>query len=593
MSILHRELSALYQAFSNGKGSPLATLPVQYADFAQWQREWLQGDVLVTQLGYWKKRLENIQTLHLPTDGPRPGLLSDRGARQSLVLSKAISEGLKSLSRQQGVTLFMTLLAAFQTLLYRYTGQEDIAVGSPIAGRNRQEIEGLIGFFVNTLVLRTDLTGAPSFLEVLGRVRESSLQAYAHQDLPFEKLVEELQPARNRSQNPLFQVMFILQNAPRETLEFAGLTMSSVKIDTTKAKFDLTLALQDEAEGLRGSLQYSSDLFKGETISRMLGHFRNLLEEIVANPEQRINDLPLLTAADRHQLLEEWNDTKRDYPSDKCIHQLFEEQVERSPDSIALVFEDRRVTYRELNSKANQLARHLKQFGVGADVAVAICMARSVEMMIALLGILKAGGAYVPLDPSYPAERLAFLLQDSGVAVLITEQALVDVFIGHSGKIISLDTEWEKIGQGNKGNLVLETSADSLAYVIYTSGSTGQPKGVAVSHRAVNRLVMNTDYVQITSSEVIAQASNVSFDAATFEIWGALLNGARLVMTTKDTLLTSQSLATAIERYGITTLFLTTALFNQMVEKVPAALARLRYLLFGGEAVGPQRSENC
>ena len=285
----------------------------------------------------------------------------------------------------------------------------------------------------------------------------------------------------------------------------------------------------------------------------------------------------------------EWNDTKRDYPSDKCIHQLFEEQVERTPEATAVVFEDQQLTYRELNNRANQLAHYLRKLGVGPEVLVGICVERSIEMVVGLLGILKAGGAYVPLDPSYPTERLGFMLKDSGSPVLITQQALVDVFIGHTGKIISLDTDWKKIGQGNKGNLVLETSSDSLAYVIYTSGSTGQPKGVAVSHRAVNRLVMNTDYVQVTPADVIAQASNVSFDAATFEIWGALLNGARLVLTTKDTLLSPRSLSTAIERHGITTLFLTTALFNQMVEQIPAALGKLRNLLFGGEAVDPQR----
>ena len=337
MGVLYHELSVLYQAFANAETSPLADLPIQYADFAAWQREWLQGEVLESQLSYWKKQLDGAPVvLNLPTDRPRPTMQSFRGARQSVELSTELTQGLKTLSRKEGVTLYMTLLAAFQTLLHRYTGQDDIVVGSPIANRNRIEIEGLIGFFVNTLVLRTDHSGNPTFRELLRRVREMALEAYAHQDLPFEKLVEELRPDRDLSRSPLFQVMFVFQNAPARELSFKGLNVSPVRVAGETAKFDLTLSVNEVPAGLRASLQYSTDLFDEATITRLLGHFEILLEGIVANPEQRISELPLLTEAEKHQLLVEWNDTKRDYPSDKCIHQLFEEQVERTPEATRL-----------------------------------------------------------------------------------------------------------------------------------------------------------------------------------------------------------------------------------------------------------------
>ena len=396
-SILWQELTALYRAFASGHPSPLRELPIQYADYAAWQRDRLQGELFDAQLSYWKTQLKNLSTLHLPTDRPRPAVQSFRGAHRSLVLSKDLTEGLKAIGRRHRSTLFMTLLAAFQTLLYRYTGQADIAVGSPIAGRSWVEVEGLIGFFVNTMVLRTNLAGNPSFLDLLGRVREVALEAYAHQNIPFEKLVEELQPERNLSHSPLFQVAFVLQNTPRAPLQFEGLTLSPLQVDSGTAKFDLMMVMQEEPEGLSGALQYNTDLFDDVTILRMLGHFRTLLEGIVAHPEQRLANLPLLTPAERHQLLVEWNDTDTNSPRDQCIHELFEAQVERTPETIAVVFEDQQLTYRELNGRANQLAHYLRTLGVGPEVLVGICVERSLEMIVALLGILKAGGAYVPL----------------------------------------------------------------------------------------------------------------------------------------------------------------------------------------------------
>jgi len=588
-----RELTALYTSITHGQKSPLSEPPIQYADYALWQRQWLRGEVLEKQLGYWATQLQSLPVLELPTDRPRSSLSSNRGAKRFFTLSKTLIDDLRKLSNQEGTTLFMTLLAAFQILLNRYSGQDDVVVGSPIAGRTRPETEGLIGFFVNMIVLRTKLSGNSTFKELLARVRETALQAYENQDLPFEKLVEELNPERNRSQTPLFQVAFAVQNVPRSNLAIPGLTVSPLEIDSFTAKFDLFAAFIERERETVMRIEYRTELFEARTIERMFDHFQRLLQSVVADPHQRISDLPMLKRAERRQLLVEWNDTRGDYPKDRCIHELFEETVKNVPDTVALIDEDRQITYRELNQRANQLAHHLKKFGVGADVLAGICLEQSAEMIISLIAILKAGAAYVPLDPSYPKERLAFMLQDSGAPVLITQRALVDIFINdtakHAAKIISLDTDGEKIAQESDRNPAAATSSDSLAYVIYTSGSTGQPKGVAVSHRAVNRLVLNTNYAQLTSTEVVAQASNVSFDAATFEIWGALLNGARSVLIPKDSLLSPQSLSAAIERHGITTLFLTTALFNQMVAQIPDALGKLRYLLFGGEAADPHR----
>ena len=442
--------------------------------------------MLESQLSYWKKQLEGIPAvLNLRTDRPRLAVQSHRGSRQSLVLSKELSDQLKALSRKEGVTLFMTLLAAFQTLLYRYSGQKDIVVGSPIANRNRTEIEGLIGFFVNTLVLRTDLSGNPSYRELLQRVRQRAIEAYEHQDLPFEKLVEELNPERSLSHSPLFQVLFVLQNAPSTALELQGLSVTPVTIHSEIAKFDLTLAMYDGANSLRGSLQYRTDLFDDATVALMSGHYRTLLEAIVVNPDQRISDLPMLTVAEKHQVLVEWNDTEKDYPRERCLHELFEEQVERSPDAAAVIFEDQQLTYRELNARANQLAHYLRKRGVGPEVRVGICLERSLEMLIALLGILKAGGAYVPLDPDYPEDRLAFMLEDSNAHLIITERRLAERFSQHSIIVRCLDDEWAKVRQESSQDPVTQVKPENLAYVVYTSGTSGTPKGVLIEQRSL------------------------------------------------------------------------------------------------------------
>ncbi|MDZ8086287.1 MAG: amino acid adenylation domain-containing protein [Nostoc sp. DedQUE12b] len=599
MGVLIRELGTLYAAFAQNQPSPLLELPLQYADFAHWQREWLQREVLQTQLAYWREQLNNISILHLPTDKPRPAIQSYQGATQFLELPKKLIDTLEKLSQQEAATLFMTLVAAFQTLLYRYTHQENIAVGSPIANRNRSEIEGIIGFFVNSLVLHSNLSGNPTFRELLGRVREVTLGAYSHQDLPFEKLVEEVHPERNLSHHPLFQVVFGFQNAPMSALELPGLVPSFLNIDLKKTRFDLELHLWkcsedfrslwggnwEYSEGLRGVMVYNTDLFDQATISRMVEHFKTLLSGIVANPEQRIANLPLLSEAELHQVLVKWNNTQAYYPQDKCIHQLFEEKVQQYSDFIAVNFANEQLTYQDLNTRSNKLAHHLQKIGVCSEVLVGICISQSIEMIIGFLGILKAGGAYVPLDPSYPQERLNFMLEDAQVSVLLTQENLLKHFEDFSKPIISIDKDWEIITQEKEDNPKSDLNSDNLAYVIYTSGSTGKPKGVAVPHKAVNRLVCNTNYIKLLPSDKVAQASNVSFDAATFEIWGALLNGAQLVVVSKDVTLSPHEFALQLRKKGINILFLTTALFQQIARDVPQAFATLKYLLFGGETI--------
>jgi amino acid adenylation domain-containing protein len=610
MGVLVRELGALYPAFAAGQPSPLPELPIQYADFASWQRQWLAGEVLDYQLAYWKRQLAGAPpALELPTDRPRPAVQSYRGAALPVQLPRALSEALAALSRQEGVTLFMTLLAAFQALLWRYTGQDDIVVGSPIAGRTRAEIAPLIGFFVNTLVLRTDLSGEPTFRELLGRVREMTLGAYAHQDMPFDKLVDELQPERDMSRSPLFQVMFALQNTPMPALSLAEVTLSPLEAARPTAKFDLTLMLEEAREGIRGTLEYRTDLFDRATIERMAGHYRTLLEGIVEAPGRQVSELPMLTAEELHEILVAWNDTGTDYPADRCVHELFEAQAERTPDAVAVVFGDRQLSYRELNQRANQLAHQLRSLGVGRiggiggiggaggaggaggvgpATLVGLCVERSLEMVVGMLGILKAGGAYVPLDPNYPRERLAFMLEDTGAPVLLTQARLLDSLPEHGVQRLCLDTGWEAVARESVDDPRGGAGSSSLAYVIYTSGSTGKPKGVAVTHQAIARLVCNTDYISLGPSDVVAQASSSSFDAATFEIWGALLHGARLVGIDKGVMLSPPDLARRLAADGVTALFITTALFNQVAREAPMAFAQLGSLLFGGEASDPR-----
>jgi amino acid adenylation domain-containing protein/non-ribosomal peptide synthase protein (TIGR01720 family) len=587
MGVLVRELGEIYRAFSAGKPSPLPELAIQYGDFSAWQRQDLQDERLEEQLAYWRKQLAGLPVLELPTDWPRPVGRILAGAARTFELPARLSASLKALAQQENVTLFMLLLGLFQVLLYRYTQQEDIVVGTPIANRNRREIEPLIGFFVNTLVLRTDLSGRPGFRILLGRVRDVALEAYAHQDLPFEQLVGELSPERDVSRNPLFQVMFTLQNAPSHALDLPGLTISPVEIETLMAKFDLTLSLTETETGLAGAFEYNTSLFEATTIARMIDHFTTLAQAVVADPDQSIAALPILPVSESQRLLAEWNQTTTSYPDHLSIAELFEAQAEKSPDAIALDVEEQILSYRELNQRANRLAHHLLKLGIGREALVGICVEQTADMVVGLLGILKAGGAYVPLNPNYPIARLGFMLENTQARVVLTHEKLLQSFPADRVQAVCLDRDWADIQRLGAENPSLDLGADSLAYVIYTSGSTGEPKGISVSQRAVVRLVVNTNYIDLKSSDRVAQISNFAFDAITFEVWGALLHGACLVGVHRDIALSPPHLAQWIHEKKISVLFLTTALFNQVARVSPTAFAPLHHLLFGGELVDP------
>jgi aspartate racemase len=586
--VLSHELSECYRAFSAGHAPQLPDLSVQYADFAVWQREWLAGSAFDQQVAYWRTQLAGAPAvLDLPTDFPRPAVHRRRGATERLMLPVRLLEKVRALGQQEGATVFMTLLAGFQLLLSRYTGQKDVVVGSPIANRPRSELEHLIGFFVNSLTLRTDLSGDPSFRELLRRVRTVALEAYAHQDLPFERLVEELNPERVGDRNPFFQVMFVLQNAPRSRLVLPGVTIRSLPKKTGTAKFDLTLHMHQLSRGLMANLEYNTDLFEAGTIARMLCHLERLLEEVTTSPDRPLSSISLLSADEQRQLLYEWNQTARPCPAE-AVHQLFEHQAAIRPDAVAVEDGFESISYGELNRRANRLARYLQGHGVGAEVSVGVGVERSADLVVALLAILKAGGAYVPLDSRYPVERLASMLEDAQVGVLITSGGgLLDPPGGVP--VVRLDRDQDRIATERDGNLGTPTSADQLAYVMHTSGSTGQPKGIAVPHQAIVRLVLNTDYLQLTAEDRVAQISNPAFDAATFEIWGALLNGGRVVHMQQDVVLSPEEFGNEIRQRGITAMFLTTSLFNLLAASHPGVLGTVRHVLFGGEAPDPRR----
>jgi amino acid adenylation domain-containing protein/non-ribosomal peptide synthase protein (TIGR01720 family) len=534
--ILIGEVVSLYQSLINNQPLTLPPLTIQYADYALWQRQWLQG-VLNKQLNFWQQQLADIPSiLPLPTDKPRPQIQSYRGTKQTFVISSKLTTALKNLCQQKNCTLYMMLLAAFKVLLYRYTATEDIVVGSPIANRNRTEVEALIGFFVNTLVLRTNLADNPTFIEVLAKVKDTTLSASANQDVPFDLVVEAVtkESRRSLSHTPLFQVMFVLQNAVQSNLELPDLTWESLEIEATTTKFDLTLLIEETETELKACWEYSTDLFNPDTISRMSGHFQTLLTGIVANPQQSITQLPLLTTQEQ-QLLIQWNATEADYSLDNCIHQLFETQAAKTPNAVAVIFEDSQLTYQELNSKANQLADYLQQNGVKPEILVGICCDRSLEMVISLLAILKAGGAYIPLDPSYPPERLQFMVEDSNLSILLTQEELLDLIPNSSAKIICLDREWKNIAQNPAINLVNTVTSDNLAYVIYTSGSTGKPKGVMIPHRALtNHMQWMQQELLLNSADKVLQKTSFSFDASVWEFYAPLLVGGTLLLAKPD-----------------------------------------------------------
>jgi non-ribosomal peptide synthase domain TIGR01720/amino acid adenylation domain len=585
--IFFKELSYFYQSFLSKTPVNLPQLPIQYADFAVWQRQWLQGEILENQLNYWQKQLADAPPLlELPTDQPRPSIPTFQGHTLNFQIDPDLTDKLKTLSQRSGVTLFMTLLATFTTLLFRYSHQEDILIGTPVANRNRQEIEPLMGFFVNTLVMRNSLQGNPTFWELLQQVRQSVLGAYANQDVPFEQVVDVLQIERSLSYNPLFQVMFALQNAPLGDLNLPGLKATSLAVENVRVKFDLSLVLEEtETEKgtyLEGFWEYSSDLFTAERITRLVGHFQTLLKGIVTNPQQQVGELPLLMEAEKQQLLVDWNQTESPYPKNKCIHQLFEEQVTKNPDAIAIIYEQESLSYQQLNQKANQLAHYLQSLGVKPDELVGICVERSPLFIIGILGILKAGAAYLPLDSNYPLERLIYMLQDSGLSVLLTQENVANNISFTAIQTIKLDHDWPIISQQDTVNPISDVKPENLAYIIYTSGSTGKPKGVLIAHKGVcNLITQERQLFDIKPQSRILQFASFSFDASVSEIFMALLSGASLVMGNSDSLLPGENLLNLLKKQKIT---LTTLPPSALTVMPPEKLPHLQTLIIGGEA---------
>jgi len=591
LGVLLRELTILYQDFCAGTTPSLPELPIQYADFAYWQQRHLAGEVQLNLLEYWQQQLTGAPPLlELPTDRPRPPVQTYQGSTKKFQLTPQLSQQLKTLSQQSGTTLFMTLLAAFVVLLSRYSSQEDIVVGSPIANRTAQETESLIGFFVNMLVLRNQVPGNQSFTELLSRVRQCALDAYAHQDMPFEQLVDVLRPERNLSYNPLFQVMFVLQNAPTQNLELPGLEVTPVEVEIKTAKFDLTLSMEETEQGLEGYWEYNTHLFDATTIARMAGHFETLLTGIVANPQQQVAKLPLLTENELPHLLVDGNNTQVDYP-DNCLHQLFEAQVTQTPDAIAVVFDQEQLTYRELNSRANQLAHYLQTLGVGSEALVGIYLQRSLDMVVALLAVLKAGGAYVPLDPAYPQDRVTFVLEDAQVCVLLTQSDLVKSLPELVTQVVCLDTDQPNFSDQPQSNPESSVTSGNLAYVIYTSGSTGKPKGVKIIHTAVvNFLVSMSRQPSLSAEDILVAVTTLSFDIAVLEIFGPLSVGARVVIASREIASDGRQLAAHLAQSEATLMQATPATWRMLLESGWQGSEKLK-MLCGGEALSRELAE--
>ncbi|MDB6033840.1 MAG: amino acid adenylation protein [Verrucomicrobiales bacterium] len=588
-SVFYIEVARLYGELVTGIPAHLSELPIQYADYAAWQRQELTQRSMQAHMDYWKQHLAGApELLELPLDRPRPSIETFRGQKRSRRLPKELVTRLQKLGTQQRVTPFMLLLAAFKILLHRLSGQTDIVVGVPNMGRHQIQTEALVGFFINTLVLRSSLSDNPNFLEFLKQVRSTTLRGYTHQELPFEKLVEELRPERNSRHAPLVQVLFAWQSVEGDGLALPGLEVTHTEVPTGTAKLDLVATMTRTDDGLAAEMEFNEDLFEAQTIERWLGYWETLLRSIVANPESPVNRLALLPAAERERIVVEWNQTRRSYPQETSVSRLFEAQAAKTPNQVAITDRDRQVTYRELNERANQLARLLKESGLVAEQCAGIFLERSIEMVIAMLAVFKAKGAILPLDLSYPPERLGFMLKDSAAPLLISEERLLANWPLVGVRKICLEREKEQLAWQESRNLPDGPKAASPASVLYTSGSTGEPKGVCTTHRGIIRLVVNTDYARLEGDDVVAQASNCSFDAATWEIWGALLNGARLTIIHGDVLLSPKDLQGTLHAQGVTAMFLTTALFHQMALEAPGMFSGLHHLLAGGESMDPK-----
>ncbi len=602
-SIFNNEVTTLYNAFSTGNDSPLPELSIQYADFAHWQRQWMSGKVLNEQLKYWKQQLAGATSLlELPTDQQRPTIQTFQYAREGFQLKPQLARQLKTMSQRLGTTLFMFLLAAFSILLSRYSGQLDIVIGSPIANRNRREIEGLIGYFVNGLALRIDLQSNPTCQEMLHRVRQVALDAFDHQDIPFEQLVEALQPERSLSHNPLFQVLFVLKNEEMEKLELPGLTINLLEMESITANLDLNLIIENtDSQLLRGVFEYNTDLFDASTISRMAGHFQTLLEEIVANPQQKISELPLLTEAERHHLLVEWNNSQADYPKDKCIHQLFEEQVEKTPDTVAVVFEGEKLTYRELNNRANRLARILVEQGVKSDSIVGLFAERGINFLTAMIAVFKAGGAYLPIDPNHPPQRINQIIDHSMPPLILVASNFEFYLLEAIEKLplekqpIVLQIEELLARVQSEENLAISCTPKNLAYVIYTSGSTGIPKGVMIEHKGMlNHLYAKIFDLKLTDTDIVAQNARQSFDISVWQFLGVLLVGGCVHIFNNEIAINPKQLLEQVECQRISVLEIVPSMLRVIIEEITLrgsnrpTLSKLRWLMLTGEALPPK-----
>jgi amino acid adenylation domain-containing protein len=589
-SVFVRELAAHYEALAAGREPELPQLPVQYADFAVWQREFLQGPELERQLEYWRAQLAEAPVLQLPTDRPRPKLQSFRGATRTSEIPEPLVSRLEELARAENATLYMTLLAAFELLLARLSGQTDLSVGTPVAGRTRPELEPLIGFFLNNLVLRTDLSGDPTFLEALGRVRETCLDAYAHQDVPFERLVEELQPARDLSRSPLFQAMFVLRNEPMPVLEFPGMQLEPLELDPGTSKFDLTMILTPRDGGLQVQLEHVTDLFDAETIDRLLERFRIVLKAVAANPSVRLSELEVLGPGEL-DLLETWGRGPSAAAPTTCLPALVDEQAERTPDAVALACGDTELSYRDLVERANRLAHELRALGVGRESLVGVCLERRPELLVALLAVLKAGGAYVPIDPAYPADRIEYMLSDSGAKVVLTQESLLGELPETGAQAVAVDREWERIAERPAETLEPLAGPDDLAYVIYTSGSTGRPKGVMVPNGPlVNFLESMRREPGLEEGDVLAAVTTLSFDIAGLELYLPLVVGGRVVLVSREEASNGELLAQRLASSGATAMQATPATWQLLLD-AGWKPERPFKVLCGGEALAPDLAQ--
>jgi amino acid adenylation domain-containing protein len=582
-SIIVKELTELYTAFSSGKPPQLEPLAIQYADFAIWQRNHIQGELLETKLNYWKTKLQTPVPIDLPLDYSRPPVQSVRGAVSSFKVDSDLSNRLKQLSHEKNTTLFMTLLAVYKVLLHRYSNQETITVGTPIAGRQQLETEKLIGFFVNTLALRSSVKSDQSFEDLLRNVRNTTLEAYENQEIPFEKIVEAVSKSRDLSRSPIFQVMFVFHNNPDVQASALGdLELSQDMELKPSAKFELTLAMSESSQGIQGTIEYCTDLFKEETILRMQQHFVNLLVALTQNPSQNIGSLEMLSAQEESMIIKDFNAFKKPYPSSKTLVELFLKQVSNSPNSIAIEFEDQSLTYQELNERSNQLAHYLRTKGVKKNQIVPICLKRGPQLLVAILAVLKTESAYAPIDMDYPAERISFMLNDCNASVVIKEKDQ-QLPMMENCLIINIDQEQSQIDLESKKDLKLNSTPDSIAYIIYTSGSSGTPKGVMVKHQNIVSLVKNTNYVNPGNKDILLTTGSPSFDATTFEYWAMLLNGGKLVLCTEHTLLDSVLLQNEIESRKVSIMWFTSSWFNQLVDLQPNLFKSLKTILVGGE----------